>query len=161
MLGVLIALPIVLLIAWLTVPMFIGTIRGEAREYDARLRQEDGYLQTVCSELMQLERDQALCECVLAVEYPSLDCRGPFLRWSLDRHAETCGDDVVRKQSLSFCSCVDAVAERVTEAEAAGDDELARKEEGRTARCVELEDAFPLPDFETLNASAPGSTPAG
>ncbi len=158
-LGVLIALPVVLFIAYLTLPMFIGTIRGEANEYDQRLRQEDAYLQTVCSELLNMERDETLCECVLAVEFPSLDCRGPFLRWSLDRHAESCSDDAVRKQSISFCACVDAVHERVSEAEAAGDEGLARQEEARTAKCIELDDAFSLPDFETLVATAP-PTPA-
>jgi len=153
LLGFAVALPIVGLVAWLLLPGLFGMILGNAANYDQRLRAEDGYMQAVCSEAMVLERDEELCKCVLAVEFPSLDCRQPFLRWSLDRHAAACKDPEAHKRSLTFCSCVEAVAARVTEG---ADQDAARVESQRVGKCLELPDAFPLPEVATL---APAATP--
>jgi hypothetical protein len=78
---------------------------------------------------------------------PSLDCRAPFLRWSLDRHHEACADDQARCGSLTFCSCVDTIAERAAAAETP---EAAAAESQKVARCIELPDAFALPELSTL-----------
>lgn len=154
MFGALLGLPIVGLVAWFIVPGIFGVITGNAGSYDQRLRAEDGYMQTLCTEAMVLPRDEDLCKCVLAVDVPSLDCRPPFLRWSLDRHKEACADRETHRRSLTFCSCVDAVAERAAKA---GDAEAARVEALRVSKCIELPDAFPLPELAAL---AP-ATPAG
>lgn len=147
LLGFLISLPVVGLIAWLLLPSLAGMILGNADQYDQRLRAEDAYMQTLCGEAMVLPRDEELCGCVLAVEFPSLDCRGPFLAWSLQRHHLACQDTDTRRASLSFCSCVDTVQARVDKAESP---EAARGEALRVGKCVELVDAFPLPEVAAL-----------
>lgn len=147
LLGVLVGLPIVGLIAWFLLPGLAGMIQGNASSYDARLRAEDAYMQTLCTQAMVLPRDEELCQCVLAIEFPSLDCRAPFLAWSLARHHEACADVATRRASLTFCSCVDTVQQRV---DAAADPEAARVEAQRVGRCLELPDAFPLPEIEAL-----------
>lgn len=153
LLGVLAGLPIVGLVAWFLVPGVAGVIQGNAASYDQRLRAEDAYMQLLCTEAMVLPRDEELCKCALAVEVPSLDCRPPFLVWSLERHHEACADPGRRRASLTFCSCVDAVKERVAKAE---DPEAARAEAQRVGKCLELGDAFPLPELDAL-APAPAS----
>jgi hypothetical protein len=150
--GVLCGLPVVALLAWLLLPSLMASVLGSAGDYDQRLRAEDAYMQAICGEVLDLERDEQLCECVLAVEYPALDCRQPFLRWSLDRHHARCAEPEVRKPSLTFCSCIDTLAERVATAEAAG--EQPKAEIQRVGKCIELPDAFPLPE---LSALAPGT----
>lgn len=145
--GVLAGLPIVGLVLWLLVPWLFGVVTTNASSYDQRLRAEDAYMQTLCSEAMVLPRDEDLCKCVLAIDVPSLDCRAPFLRWSLDRHHEACADPEARRRSLTFCSCVDTVADRVA---AAADPEAAGTEAQRVARCIELPEAFPLPELAAL-----------
>jgi len=147
LLGALLSLPIVGVVAWLLLPSLAGMIQGNADQYDQRLRAEDAYMQALCGEAMVLPRDEELCGCVLAVEFPSLDCRGPFLAWSLQRHRLACDDPDTRRASLSFCSCVDTVQARVDKAE---DPAAARTEAQRVGKCVELEDAFPLPEIATL-----------
>jgi hypothetical protein len=148
LIGVLGGLPVAALIVWLLLPSLMGSVLGSAGDYDQRLRAEDAYMQAVCSQALDLARDEQLCQCVLAVEYPALDCRQPFLRWSLDRHHAACAEPEVRKPSLTFCSCIDTLAARIAEAEAAG--EAANAEIQRVGKCIELPDAFPLPELTTL-----------
>lgn len=148
LIGVLGGLPVAALIVWLLLPSLMGSVLGSAGDYDQRLRAEDAYMQAVCSQALDLTRDEQLCQCVLAVEYPALDCRQPFLRWSLDRHHAACAEPEVRKPSLTFCSCIDTLAARIAEAEAAG--EAANAEIQRVGKCIELPDAFPLPELTTL-----------
>ena len=148
LIGVLGGLPVAALIVWLLLPSLMGSVLGSAGDYDQRLRAEDAYMQAVCSQGLDLARDEQLCQCVLAVEYPALDCRQPFLRWSLDRHHAACAEPEVRKPSLTFCSCIDTLAARIAEAEAAG--EAANAEIQRVGKCIELPDAFPLPELTTL-----------
>lgn len=152
LIGVLAGLPVAALIVWLLLPALMGTVLGNAGDYDQRLRAEDAYMQAVCSQALDLARDEQLCECVLAVEYPALDCRQPFLRWSLDRHHTRCAEPEVRKPSLTFCSCIDTLAERIHEAEAAGDEPSADIQ--RVGKCLELPDAFPLPELTSLMPAA-------
>ncbi len=152
LIGVLGGFPVAALLVWLLLPSLMGSVLGSAGDYDQRLRAEDAYMQAVCSEALVLERDERLCECVLAVEYPALDCRQPFLRWSLDRHHARCTEPEVRKPSLTFCSCIDTLASRVAEAEAANEE--ANAEIQRVGKCIELPDAFPLPELGTLMPAA-------
>lgn len=150
LLGALFGLPVVALIAWFLLPGLAGMIQGNAASYDVRLRAEDAYMQTLCGEAMVLPRDEELCQCALAVEFPSLDCRAPFLAWSLQRHHEACADPDTRRASLTFCTCVDTVDQRASKAP---DPAAARAEAQRVGKCIELPDAFPLPEVAAL---APG-----
>ena len=153
LLGALFGLPVVALLAWLLLPSLMGSVLGSAGDYDQRLRAEDAYMQAVCNQAFDLERDESLCECVLAVEYPALDCRQPFLRWSLDRHQAGCAVPEARKASLTFCSCIDTLAEKITKAEAA--DENPSGDIQRVGKCLESPDAFPLPELQTLVPASP------
>ncbi len=155
LIGAVCGLPLVGLLAWALLPSLMASVRGSAGDYDLRLRAEDAYMQAVCGQAMDLERDEQLCECVLAVQYPALDCRQPFLRWSLDRHHARCADPVVRKPSLTFCSCIDTLAERVVKAEAEG--ETPTTDIQRVGKCIEQPDAFPLPEIETLMPATPAT----
>lgn len=143
-----VALVIVSLVVLLLLPRLVAVIVGNASDYDQRLRAEDAYMQTLCTEALVLARDEALCKCVLAVEVPSLDCRQPFLRWSLDRHHEACADPETHKRSLTFCTCIDTLAEKIPATEAQGAE--AGPEIQRVGKCLELPDAFPLPDLAAL-----------
>lgn len=147
LIGLLVAVPIAAVAVMVFVPSLVGAILGGAKSFDDRLRMEDGYMQAVCTQAMSLPRDESLCECVMAVEYPALDCQAPFLAWSLDRQQEHCATPENEKASLSFCSCVDAVAEAVAGAE---DEEAAEREAQAYRNCQELPDAVYLPAVETL-----------
>lgn len=151
LLGFLVSLPIAAVLVGVFMPSLVNAILGGARSFDDRLRQEDAYMQAVCTQAMSLPRDEALCECVLAVEYPALDCQAPFASWSLERQQEYCAAPDNEKASLSFCSCVGAVAEAVAAAEAAGEGEEGRQREAQAyTRCQELPDAVYLPAVEAL-----------
>lgn len=147
--GVAVAVVLVSLVVLFLLPRLVAVIVGNASDYDQRLRAEDAYMQLLCTQAMVLERDESLCKCALAVEVPSLDCRQPFLRWSLDRHHEACADPETHKRSLTFCSCIDTLAEKIPALEAQGPD-AARAEVQRVGKCLELPDAFPLPELTAL-----------
>ena len=147
LIGALIAIPLGFGFWWFASSYLPGLILDNAVEYDARLRQEDAYMQGVCANL-DLERDESLCKCVLAVEYPSLDCRPPFMHWSLERQVEACSDEATFQSALSFCSCVRALDEQL--AEVAADSKEARTIVGNYAGCTELDDALFLPSVEQL-----------
>jgi hypothetical protein len=140
--GAVVALPVAaILVGWL-IPTAIGSILGGAEQLDARLRATDAYLGTLCSERLEPGRDEDLCGCVLAMEFPSMDCRAPFNLWALDRQRETCAQPDVRATALSYCACVEAVATAVDAAADAGDRRLAAQ---AYENCADLEDAAPLP----------------
>lgn len=150
LIGAAIAIPLGIGFWWLATEVLPGLIMGSAVEYDARLRQEDGYMQAVCAN-MDLARDESLCECVFAVEYPSLDCRLPFMHWSLQRMVETCGDPATFEQSLAFCSCVRSLDEQLAAVES--DTKEARQIVQTYAGCTELDDALYLPTIEQLSSA--------
>jgi hypothetical protein len=150
LIGAAIAVPLGLVFWWIATRWLPTLILGSAVDYDSRLRQEDAYMQAVCAN-MQLSRDQSLCQCVLAVEYPSLDCRLPFLHWSLERQVETCADEVTFEQSLKFCSCVRALDEKLQTL--APDTKEARQTVQNYAGCTELDDALFLPAVDQLGGS--------
>jgi hypothetical protein len=140
--GLVLALPVVgVLVAWV-IPWLVSSVLGGAQDFDSQLRAEDAYMKQLCATAMQVPRDEKLCGCVLAVEYPALDCQHDFRRWAIARQAERCADETVRKQSLSYCTCVEAMAEAVADP-AAEDDPTTN-----WGRCGALPDAFALPEIE-------------
>ncbi len=147
LLGAAIALPLAGLFVWLTVGYLPNVILGNAVEFDDRLRQEDAYMQAVCSEL-EIPRDEELCECVLAVEYPSLDCRLPFMHWSVQRMTEQCSNPATFDQALAFCACVQTIASDLDQLEP--DSKQARQKIQDYAGCTELEGALYLPQLDQL-----------
>ncbi len=154
--GLVFGVPLIAAFAYFALPGLIATVLGEASDFDERLRQEDAYMQAVCTVGFNLDRDEDLCNCALAIDYPSLDCRQPFLRWSLDRHVETCSDEQTHKQALTFCSCIESVHGAIVPAEEAGDEVAVRQSIQAVGRCIELEDGVPLPGLDAL---APGIDP--
>ena len=145
--GAAIALPLAALFVYLTVGVLQSFILGSAVKFDDRLRQEDAYMQAVCSD-MDLERDEELCECVLAVEYPSLDCRIPFMHWSLQRMGEQCSVEATYEGAISFCTCVQTLNADL--ATLAPDSSEARQKVQDYAGCTELEPALYLPGLDQL-----------
>jgi hypothetical protein len=150
LIGAAIAVPLGLVFWWFASDWLPGLILGNAVQYDERLRQEDAYMQSVCAN-MQLPRDESLCECVLAVEYPSLDCRLPFMHWSLQRMTETCADEASFEQHLKFCSCVRTLDEKLQSLEP--DTKEARQTVQSYRSCTELDDALFLPTVDQLAGS--------
>ena len=150
LIGAAVALPLALVVWWFASEWLPGLILGNAVQYDERLRQEDAYMQAVCAD-MQLPRDESLCECVLATEYPSLDCRLPFVSWSLERMVETCADDGTYKQALKFCSCVRALDEQLQTLDP--ETKEARQTVQRYQGCTELDGALFLPAVDQLGSS--------
>jgi hypothetical protein len=147
LLGLALALPLVgAFVVWL-LPMLVGAILGGAESIDERLRLEDGYMTAVCTTVLDVERDQALCGCVLGTEFPSLDCQAPFLAWSVERQAEHCAVPDNHAAALSFCSCVDVITEKMA---AAPDRDAAVLEAQAYRNCQALPDAVYLPDVEAL-----------
>lgn len=147
LIGALIAIPFGLVLGLLVIPALRAGFVEETAAFDERLRQEDAYMNGVCSEVFNLERDETLCQCVLAVEFPSLDCRGPFNRWSIERQLETCSDDEHHKNALAFCSCVESLSEQLAETDDEGEQ---RQISQRYAQCAELDDALYLPELVEL-----------
>ncbi len=145
--GALIALPLALGFAWLAIVILPKLILGNAVEFDDRLRNEDAYMQAVCSDL-QIPRDEELCECVLAVEFPSLDCRLPFMHWSLQRMVEQCSDKATFDSAVAFCACVQSLDEQLTKVEP--DTKEARQIVQTYSDCTELEPVLYLPPVEAL-----------
>jgi hypothetical protein len=145
LIGAIIAIPAGVLFWWVASTVLPRVILGNAVEYDARLRNEDAYMQAVCAN-MTIPRDESLCECVLAVEYPSLDCRLPFMHWTLERQVEACADPATFDSALSFCSCVRSLDEQLGAVEP--DSKEARQIVQTYAECTELRDALFLPPIQ-------------
>jgi len=149
--GVLVALPVAGLVVGVLVPSLVGALLGGAQSFDDRARLESAYMQAVCTQLMELPRDEQLCECVLATEHPALDCQAPFLAWSVDRQQEHCSVPENHKAALSFCTCVGTVSERMA---TAADEDAATKAAQAYRNCQELPDAVYLPTIEELGGEA-------
>lgn len=146
--GLIVAAPIAaVLLVWF-IPTLVQAVLGGAKGIDQRLRLEDEYMTLVCSQALDVDRDEGLCSCALGTEYPSLDCQGPFLAWSVERQLDQCADETTRSESLSFCSCVDAVSDAMDK------DPATRQSEAQAYRnCQALEDAVFLPTIEALTSS--------
>jgi hypothetical protein len=149
--GILLAVPLSGFGAAFALPHLHAAIVTSSAEFDARLRLEDGYMQGVCSEPTFSEpRDLELCSCVLAVDVPSLDCRGPFMTWSLERQAEQCDAADMRDTALAFCACVGELTRLSEAAKVAEDPVEVRRISQNYQRCAELADAPYLPDLDAL-----------
>ncbi len=155
LLGILIVAPFVAVAAYFGLPALRAAVVGAMDDYDDRLRKEDAYMKAVCADAMILERDEELCQCVLAIDYPSLDCRAPFLAWSLERQFESCADPQTRESAISFCACVETLHE---ELEGTEDHAERRQIQHRYGNCAELEGALYLPEVEQLTQWAPSET---
>jgi hypothetical protein len=138
------------LVVGVLMPTLVGALLGGAQSFDDRTRMEDAYMQAVCTQVMELPRDESLCECVLATEHPALDCQAPFLAWSVDRQGEYCITPENEKASLSFCTCVKTVAELMA---AAPDEDATIKAAQAYRNCQALADAVYLPAIEELAGS--------
>lgn len=146
--GLALALPVGAAMMFWVIPALLNAVLGGARDLDGRLRAEDAYMKAVCETALDPDRDERLCGCVLGTDYPSLDCQLPFRAWTLARQAETCADPDTLAAAKSFCTCVDAVADKVAAADAATRDTEAAAYEN----CMALPDALFLPTIETLAA---------
>lgn len=147
LIGLLIAAPPAVGAAYVGIPLLQSIIVGESEDFDVRLRQEDAYMQAVCTDALVVDRDEALCSCALAAEYPSLDCRSQFTIWSLERQLEQCAQPDMAQLAVSFCACV----EKLGELRSATDDPDERRKIGqRYAGCTEFEETLFLPEVATL-----------
>jgi hypothetical protein len=145
LLGLVVAVPVVGgLFGWL-IPTFAGAILAGANNLDDTLRQQDQYMQRVCG-MPELPRDEALCACVFAVEFPALDCQDQFRPWLAARAGEQCVDPTTQRDRTSFCVCAEVVAQDMAAATAADDPASARNAGQGMDRCLALPDALPLED---------------
>lgn len=149
--GVLVALPFAAVVAMWLLPALVQAVLGGSRTHDDRAALETAYMNAVCTQAIELPRDENLCQCVLATEYPGLDCQAPFVAWSLDRQLEHCSDPAAKDAALSFCSCVEEVAKNVSEAP---DEAASQAAAGSYRGCQTLDDAVYLPTVEVLSAGA-------
>ena len=147
LIGLALAAPVAAVFIVWVIPALVQAVLGGAQSADDRLRMEDAYMRGVCTSAFDMERDEGLCECVLATDYPALDCQAAFLEWSVEQQQQYCAVEDQKKDALAFCSCVDAVAANM---------EKAADEDGRTKaatayrNCQELEGAVYLPEVEEL-----------
>jgi len=145
--GVLVALPVAGLVLGVLMPSLVSALLGGAQSFDDRTRMEDAYMQAVCTQVISLPRDEQLCECALATEYPALDCQAPFLAWSVEQQLVYCATPEHEKAALSFCTCVTTVAEQMAKA---ADEDASTKAAQAYRNCQELPDAVYLPTIEAL-----------
>lgn len=152
--GAAIAIPVTLAVGVLVLPRIRAAIINAAADHDARARERDSYMLSLCTEALVVERDEDTCKCVLGAEYPSLDCMSGFNVWLVDRQVERCADPGVFDQSVAFCSCVQSLDEKFR---AEADPNTARviKSEGYP-RCEGLDDALEYPSLEQLAPSFRG-----
>ena len=73
--GLLVAAPFGLGLALMFLPSLYGQIMGGVGAFDAQLRIDDDYMKTLCVDALDVSRDEELCTCALAAEFPSLDCQ--------------------------------------------------------------------------------------
>lgn len=151
-LGLLLALPVAGAVVVWVLPALVEAVLGGAESLDDRIALETAYMDAVCTQAMELPRDETLCECVLATEHAALDCQAPFLQWSLDRQGEHCADPEAKQAALSFCTCVETVTQTVAEAP---DEATAQSAAQAYRNCQELPDAVYLPTVEALVGAEP------
>ena len=146
--GGLLAAPIAAVLGIWAIPALVHAVIGGARDFDSRLREQDRYMQELCmGPAMDPARDEALCGCVLAVEYPSLDCQHRFQAWLVTQQSVRCGDAGTHESNLAFCTCVGVLADNLAEAQ---DESGERNATQGYARCAELPDALLPPELSSL-----------
>jgi hypothetical protein len=144
LLGLLVASLVTAGLAFWMLPSLVQAVLGGARDLDARLREQDAYMLELCTTPTLLEPDDALCGCALAMEYPSLDCQPFFRRWLLVQQSARCAEEATNKAAMSFCACVEVVAQAVENAES---DSQARREAQAYDRCSALPDRLLPPEI--------------
>jgi hypothetical protein len=150
--GLAVAAPVVFGIAAFALPFAYGLIRQTVRDFDARLRLEDAYMQALCASAYDPSRDEQLCGCVQQVDFPSLDCRGRFLEWTITEQQTQCADGAIRPDAVGFCACVDRLVElREAEPDAAAREAIVLRYDA----CAELDDALQLPELADLVPAPP------
>lgn len=154
--GVGVAAVLVAATAFFVMPAMHSSIIGESREFDARLRLEDSYMHAVCSDALVVDRDEELCMCALAAEFPSLDCRAAFEAWTLARQSEQCRAGVA--EANGFCGCVASLVARLDASDPA-DEKARRLVVADYAHCAALPDALFLPEVAALAEAAPPAPP--
>ena len=147
LIGLLVTAPLGLGLAFLFLPSLYGQIMGGVGAFDAQLRVDDDYMKTLCVEALDVDRDEQLCNCALAAEFPSLDCQIQFSIWRTLEHARRCEDDTIAEASVGFCACVTTLAERI---ESADEPRQARVAGQKFSACTQLEDAQPRPSLASL-----------
>jgi len=145
--GIVLALPFAVALGGWFLPMLVEAVLGGSQTHDDRVALETGYMDAVCTQAMALPRDEALCECVLATEYAGKDCQAPFMAWSVALQQQHCAEPDNKKASLSFCTCVETVAENMA---AAPDEAGAQQAADNYRNCQTLADAVYLPTIEEL-----------
>ena len=151
LIGVAIALPLSLLIGAFGLPRLRAAIINAAADHDARAAERDAYMDALCTQALNVDRDEDACKCILGTDYPSLDCAAPFNVWLTDRQVERCEDQAVFDQAVGFCTCVQTLDENF---KAESDPKAARviKSEGYT-RCEGLPDKLAYPPLDQLAPS--------
>jgi hypothetical protein len=136
---------------WL-LPTIVHVVLGGARDLDARLREQDAYMLELCTTATTVAPDETLCGCVLATEYPSIDCQHLFRRWLLVQQSLRCTDESTNQAAMSFCACVETVVAAVKDA---ADEDQARREAQAYDRCLALPDRLAPPELATDAAAPP------
>lgn len=148
--GVAIAVPVCLLLGWLVLPRLRAALMSAAADHDRLARERDAFMGEICGPGMKLSRDEKLCGCVLATEYPGLDCLDRFSQWLTDQQGARCDEPATFDTAPGYCSCVLAVRED----SAALDDEAQLRARGSAfPRCAALPDALGLPELQSLVSS--------
>ncbi len=147
LLGLALAIPVGGLCMAYVVPYLVNAVLSGAAGMDDRIGLETAYMDAVCTQAIELPRDEGLCECVLATEYAGLDCQAPFSVWSIQRQQEHCAAPGNKDAALSFCTCVETIAASMAEAP---DEASASTEAQAYRRCQDLPDAVYLPTIEAL-----------
>lgn len=147
-LGLLLAAPVVAVFAAWVIPTFVGTILQGASDLDDRLRATDNYMRELCAGQLDVDRDEDLCGCVWSVEFPSLDCRPHYNAWATELQQARCDEGDTREEALSFCTCVDAIADKM---DGAGEEAADRRSAANAyENCEGLTDALALPPAAEL-----------
>jgi hypothetical protein len=144
LLGLVIATLVTAGLALWLLPGIVQVVLGGARDLDARLREQDAYMFELCTTALSPEPDDKLCGCVLATEYPAIDCQHFFQRWLLAQQSLRCSDEATNRTAMSFCACVEAVAQATEEA---ADEDQARREAQAYERCLALPDRLDRPEI--------------
>jgi hypothetical protein len=148
LLGAAIALPVALAVGAYVLPRLREAIVQAALDHDTHARDRDAYMNQLCTTALVVERDEAVCGCILGAEFPSMDCMDGFFVWLTDRQINRCEESATFDEAVGFCSCVQAVGDA---SEKAGEGTAAdRVKVQGYPRCLTLEDALGFPDLEQL-----------
>ncbi len=147
LIGLAIAVPVCLILGAIVLPRVRASVMSGAEAHDKAARERDTYMAAICGEGMDLERDEDLCGCVWATEYPGLDCLDRFDEWLVVQQAQRCGQSSVFDSGPGYCTCTQAVVEQLDALPPEG--RLAEAAAGHR-RCAGLDDALPPPPLQSM-----------